>query len=98
VIDESILELTEYRVIEADFIESSQLTDMIQGSIVEINSIWLGEFNFPNFEALSMSLQHINTIYSKFVDKPIIGLLGGDFLMKYNAEILYKKKLLKLQI
>ena len=98
VFDDSILTENEYAVIETNSIESSQLTEMISGKIILIHSITIESHNFANFEALSMPLQHINSIYQQFIDKPIAGLIGGDFLSKYKSVISYKKMYLELSV
>ncbi|MDA3929969.1 MAG: hypothetical protein PF541_13545 [Prolixibacteraceae bacterium] len=38
-----------------------------------------------------IDLQYVNKLYSQFTNESIIGLLGSDFLVKYNAVIDYKK-------
>lgn len=90
VIDDSILENIKHTVIEQDSIESSHLTDMIEGKIVSLDLLCIQNVEFKDFEALSMPLQHVNSIYSRFIDKPIWGLIGGDFLKRYKAVISYK--------
>lgn len=44
-----------------------------------------------------MSLSHVNSIYSRFVNKPIAGLLGGDFFDKYKVVIHYADMSLCIQ-
>jgi len=98
VIDSSTITTDDYTVIETEKIESSQLTEMVSGQIISIRNIQLGKFNFTNFEALTMPLNHINSIYSKFVNKPIAGLLGGDFLIKHKVVINYKMRRIEVTI
>jgi hypothetical protein len=43
-----------------------------------------------------MDMNHINELYQKVSDYKICGLLGSDFLLKYNAVIDYKRRVLKL--
>lgn len=98
VIDQALLCNDDFSVIQTDIVESSQLTDMISGEIISIHKIQFGNYMFETFEALTMPLHHVNSIYNRFVDKPIAGLLGGDFLSKYKAVISYSKMELSLTI
>ncbi|MBI5218428.1 MAG: retropepsin-like domain-containing protein [Bacteroidia bacterium] len=58
----------------------------------------IGDFEIRNYNIILLSLNHINQLYAKFSKKQIWGLLGGDFLKKYNAEINYKNKKLILRV
>ncbi|HRS18071.1 MAG TPA: hypothetical protein P5243_01105 [Bacteroidales bacterium] len=96
VFDTTYLHNNDYVEIETESIESSHITDMISGTIIKIHSICIDNRDYFDFEALSMSLSHINSIYSQFVSKPVIGLIGGNFLQKYNAVISYSNMTLQL--
>lgn len=52
VIDESILTEIKHSVINTDSIETSELTGMINGKIVSIDKIKIGNISFSNFQAL----------------------------------------------
>jgi len=98
VINSDIIEFLPYKAIPVETIESSELTGMVSGEIIEINSISFNNNDFTAFQALSMSLEHVNTIYERFIDKPIFGLIGGDFLQKNKAVINYDKNKITLDI
>jgi hypothetical protein len=66
--------------------------------IYEINNFTLGKTTISSFETVVLDLKHINNSYQQFEMKTIDGILGGDFLNKYEAVISYKKKLLKFTV
>jgi len=61
-----------------------------------LSKIIFGDLVIENYQCVLLDLAHINSIYKKYTDKNIMGLLGGDFLVKYKAVINYRQKTLKL--
>ena len=49
-----------------------------------------------NLRVALLDLSHINKLYSKAARLNICGLLGGDFLMKYEAILDYRKRIMIL--
>jgi hypothetical protein len=68
----------------------------IETAIVCVSPFYIARLKIENMEAALLDLAHINQLYSNLVKLNICGLLGGDFLMKYNAVVDYKKKKLIL--
>jgi hypothetical protein len=56
----------------------------------------LGNLIIENYEAPVFDLSSIKFAYEKLNLPPVIGVLGGDILMEYNAVIDYKKLTLTL--
>jgi hypothetical protein len=56
----------------------------------------LGNLIIENYEAPVFDLSAIKFAYEKLNLPPVIGVLGGDILMEYNAVIDYKKLTLTL--
>ena len=82
---------------ESDEIHSAGIKDEpIKTSIGYLKPLSLGAFNLNSFKVALLDLNHINELYSKSTQLKICGLLGGDFLMKFNAVIDYKRKRLIL--
>ena len=80
-------------------VKSSGITNESLNAIpVRINKLFLGRYSFNKAEAVLIDLLHINSLYSEFSNKFIIGLVGGNFLKKYNASIDYKNNKLHLEI
>ncbi len=71
--------------------------DYIETRVGEIKSLTFENFKVKNLRAALIDLGHINELYSKYSSKTIYGLLGSDFLMKYQAVIDYRKQLLMLK-
>ncbi len=61
-------------------------------------SFSMGKLKIENLRVALLDLSHINTFYSQVANLQICGLLGGDFLKKYNAIVNYKKKILILEV
>jgi hypothetical protein len=65
-------------------------------SVGEVVRLKFGDLEIKNWNVAIINLEHINKLYSKFTDHKIAGLLGSDFLVKYQAVINLKKQHLKL--
>ena len=70
----------------------------IQGHFVCIEDLWLGKFLVKNYNAALFDLENINKIYRSIGVKQIDGILGGDLLVDYNAEINYRNKILSFTL
>lgn len=70
----------------------------VETTIAFLNTFSLGKLKVKNLKVALLDLTHINKLYSKATSKKICGLLGGDFLMKNQAEIDYRKKIMVLHI
>ncbi len=84
-----------------DVIDSENSGDMqsaglgeetIETGVGEIISISLDGFIVKKLRVALIDLTHINNLYEKYTDIKIFGLIGSDFLYKYNAIINYKTK------
>ena len=62
----------------------------------EIKRISFGKLNIDKLNVSLLDLSHINSLYKKYTSEKICGLLGSDFLLRYNALIDYKRKELNL--
>lgn len=69
----------------------------IKSSLAMLNSFSIGKLRIEDMKVAIMDLSHINALYSKYSQQPVCGLLGGDFLIRYNAVIDYRKKSLVLR-
>lgn len=58
----------------------------------------IGRLTLPNFEVAVLDLSTINQAYAQLNHPEVLGVLGGDILMQYDAVIDYGKKRLKLTI
>ena len=72
--------------------------DFMESFFCNIKSFAIEDFKIKNFQSVLIDLSNINELYQKTIKKKLTGLIGGEFLMKYNAVIDYKKKILKLTV
>jgi hypothetical protein len=63
-----------------------------------INNIYIGDLLIPDFEVAVLDLSSINIAYRQLNHPEVLGVLGGDILMKYKAVIDYGNKVLKFKI
>ena len=66
--------------------------ETIDTQVGEIPSLKLGDFVIEKLKVALIDLTHINNLYEKYTDIKIYGLIGSDFLYKYNAVINYQTK------
>ena len=62
-----------------------------------LNDLYSGELQVSEFEVAVLDLSTINIAYRQLNHPEVLGVLGGDILMKYEAVIDYGKKILKLK-
>ncbi len=66
-------------------------TNDMESFTTEILDFYIGKFHIPSLEVAVLDLSAINTAYQKLAIAPVLGVLGGDVLMEYNAVIDYGK-------
>lgn len=71
------------------------ITEM-ETKVAKIPKWQMGKLNIKEFKVAILPLAHVNQTYRLLKLPPIDGVLGSDFLMKYNAIINYPKSILKL--
>ena len=73
-------------------------TNTMASSTVIINDLYIGSLLIDKFEAAVLDLSTINIAYGQLGHPEVLGVLGGDILMKYKAVIDYGKGSLILKI
>lgn len=82
---------------EIDDQNSSGINAMItQTRMGIIPKIKFGKLEINQYPCLLLDLSHVNELYKKYTNKQIAGLIGSDFLVKYEAVIDYSQKKLSL--
>ena len=71
-------------------------TNSLESEAIELDKIQMGELRIDKYKAVVLDMSHINQTYSAIKLPEIDGVIGGDLLKKYNAEISYQSELLKL--
>jgi len=97
----SVMEITlmdHYLIEETEAVMATGLgKEEVSTSSGMISDIKLGGFSFGPLKVALVDFQHINTEYSKFSLKKIIGLIGCDFLYEHKAHIDFEQCLLILR-
>jgi len=73
-------------------------TNTMASSTAVITDLYIGTFLVDAFEVAVLDLSTINIAYSQLGHPEVLGVLGGDILMKYKAVINYGKEELRLKL
>jgi len=73
-------------------------TNTMVSSTAVIDDLYIGTFLVETFEAAVLDLSTINVAYGQLGHPEVLGVLGGDILMKYKAVIDYEKQQLRLSL
>lgn len=87
---------------EADIVASERLstglgTNTMESATAVIENIWIGDMMIPEMEVAVLDLSAINVAYRELGHPEVLGVLGSDVLMKYNAVVDFGKKRLLLK-
>lgn len=72
-------------------------TNNMESSTAIITDMYIGKLLIDEFEVAVLDLSTINIAYGQLGHPEVLGVLGGDILMKYKAVIDYGKKMLLLR-
>ncbi len=97
--DQSILMRTNQDAVltESDRLSTGLGTNSMVSSTVMIHDLVIGDLLIAKFEVAVLDLSTINIAYGQLGHPEVLGVLGGDILMKYKAVIDYGKQRLKLK-
>lgn len=96
--DHNLLERSGALIVESERLSTGLgVTNMASFTAV-INNLQIGDLHISDFEVAVLDLSTINVAYRQLNHPEVLGVLGGDILVKYNAVIDYGKKTLSLQI
>lgn len=73
-------------------------TNDMESFTAEITDLHIGKFQIPLLEIAVLDLSAINIAYQQLAIAPVLGVLGGDVLVKYQAVIDYGKRKLIFKI
>ena len=79
---------------DLDHSEETQATTLFSTSSTlqaVIPVLKIGRLVLKNYETVALDLETVNQAYEGLGHPPIIGILGSDLLLKYQAIINYKK-------
>ena len=69
----------------------------LKTSLGILKPLFFGKLKVEAMKVALLDMNQINELYQKVSDYKICGLLGSDFLLKYNAVIDYKRQLVVLK-
>ena len=84
-------------LVVSDRLSTGLGTNTMASSTIIIHDLHIGGLLIPEFEVAVLDLSTINIAYRQLGHPDVLGVLGGDVLMKYNAVIDYGKGLLELK-
>lgn len=94
---DSSLALESFEMKEQEESYTGGIGGEVDAAFVQVKNFEIGELKLKKMVIPSFSFDTLNAIYEKAVNQRIIGLLGSDLLLKFDAKIDYKNKILKLR-
>jgi hypothetical protein len=82
---------------ESDRLSTGLGTNTMQSFTAIISGMQIGSVLVADFEVAVLDLSTINIAYGQLGHPQVLGVLGGDILMKYRAVIDYGKQVIKLK-
>lgn len=76
---------------------TSGIGGQVEVSFTMQSHLRIGDFEIPDISLAMIDLSAVNEVYQKVSQQPIMGLLGSDLLVKYQAKINYKTASLHLE-
>ena len=73
-------------------------TNTMVSFTAKVDDLYISNFLVPEFEVAVLDLSTINIAYEQLNHPLVLGVLGGDILMKYKAVIDYGKQELRLDV
>ena len=84
-------------ILASDRLSTGLGTNSMESFTAIISGMFIGSLPIADFEAAVLDLSTINIAYSQMGHPQVLGVLGGDILMKYKAVIDYGKRVIKLK-
>ncbi|MDR6940580.1 aspartyl protease family protein [Mucilaginibacter pocheonensis] len=84
-------------ILASDRLSTGLGTNSMESFTAVISGMFVGDMPIHDFEVAVLDLSTINIAYSQMGHPQVLGVLGGDILMKYRAVIDYNKQVLKLK-
>lgn len=84
-------------ILASDRLSTGLGTNTMESFTAIISDMFIGTLPIAPFEVAVLDLSTINIAYGQMGHPLVLGVLGGDILMKYKAVIDYGKRVLKLK-
>lgn len=94
VLDKTTIEtyIDETTLLISDKLSTGLGTNSMESYTLLVKEIQIGGLSIDDIEVAVLDLSTINTAYETLSVTPVIGVIGGDVLVKYNAIINYPLK------
>ena len=96
--DHDILELSGAAITASERLSTGLGITNMTSSTAVINEMEIGELHISDFEVAVLDLSTINIAYRQLNQTEVLGVLGGDILLRYEAVIDYGKKTLSFRL
>jgi hypothetical protein len=83
---------------DSDILSTGLGTNSMQSFTATIHDMRIGRLKIPEFQVAVLDLSTINIAYTQMGHPQVLGVLGGDILMKYQAVIDYGKQVIKFTV
>ena|ERR1700744_146759 len=83
-------------ITESGILSTGLGTNSMASFTAVIHDMRIGRLKIPEFEVAVLDLSTINFAYEQMGHPQVLGVIGGDILMQYNAVINYGKRTLRL--
>lgn len=84
-------------ILASDRLSTGLGTNSMESFTAIISGMFIGNLPIADFEVAVLDLSTINIAYNQMGHPQVLGVLGGDILMKYKAVIDYGKQVMKLK-
>ncbi len=82
---------------ETDRLSTGLGTNTMESFTLTLHDLHIGSTLIPNFDVAVLNLSSINIAYRQMGKPLVLGVIGSDILVKYNAVIDYGKSTLTLK-
>lgn len=96
--DHNILEQSGAAIVASERLSTGLGVTNMSSSIAMINDIQIGDLHISDLEVAVLDLSAINVAYRQLNHPEVLGVLGGDILVKYKAVIDYGHQILSFHI
>jgi len=83
-------------ITESSILSTGLGTNSMASFTAVMHDMRIGRLKIPEFEVAVLDLSTINFAYAQMGHPQVLGVIGGDILMQYNAVINYGKRTLRL--
>jgi hypothetical protein len=73
-------------------------TNTMKSHIITLESLEIGALHLQDYTSVIIDMMHINQSFETYGLQTIDGVIGGDILLDYKAEIDYRKQELRLRV